>query len=295
LSRPPFARLGPLVVALAAGAPASLAVAQDAPDEPANPPGATQPLPLWEIGVFAIGSYQAAYPGSDQRLAKGQVLPYMLWRGPLLRIADGGIGVRAYKTPRYEWTVSATGAFGGGANEVRARAGMPGIGTLVEFGPALKINLGDLVDATRDARVTRLELPLRAVFDVSDDLAHKGWSFEPRLSHTAWRNDTFALSFTGSLLVGDRRLNAMFYGVDPVYAIPGRPAYAAKAGLIATRLGVGLSQRVSDTVRLRWFAQAESVRGAANEGSPLVRAHEDAGVGVSLTWGFWRSDEAGVE
>jgi hypothetical protein len=284
-----------VATALAACAVVPLAAAQDAPDEPASAPGPNQPLPLWEIGAFAIGGWQAAYPGSDQRIAKGQLLPYALWRGPVLRVGDGGIGVRAYKTPRYEWSVSATGAFGGGANEVRARDGMPAIGTLVELGPALKVNLGDFFVAGRDPRVTRLELPIRAVFDVSDDLAHKGWTFEPRLSHTAWRNETLALSFTGSLLVGDRRLNQMFYGVDPAYAVAGRPAYAAKAGLIATRLGVGLGQRVSDTVRLRWFAQVESVRGAANEGSPLVRAHEDAGVGVSLTWGFWRSDEPGVE
>lgn len=293
--RYPLAGAGRLVAALAAIALLPPAAAQDAPDEPLGAPDAGQPLPLWEVGAFAIGSYQAPYPGSDQQLAKGKLLPYGLWRGPVLRVADGGIGLRAYKTPRYEWSVSATGAFGGGANEVRARAGMPAIGTLVEFGPALKINLGDFLDARRDPRATRLELPLRAVFDVSDDLSHQGWSFEPRLTHAVWRNDTLALSFTTSLLVGDRALNRLFYGVDEAYAIPGRPAYAAKAGLIATRIGVGLAQRVSDTVRLRWFAQLESVRGAANEASPLVRVHEDGGVGVSLTWGFWRSDRPGVE
>ncbi len=295
MSRFPIAGAGRLAAALAAIALLPPAAAQDAPDEPVGSPNANRPLPLWEIGAFAIGSYQTPYPGSDQQLAKGQLLPYALWRGPVLRVADGGIGVRAYKTPRYEWSVSATGAFGGGANEVRARAGMPAIGTLVEFGPALKVNLGDFLDAKRDPRATRLELPVRAVFDVTHDLSHEGWSFEPRLSHTAWRNDTLALSFTTSLLVGDRALNHMFYGVDEAYAIPGRPAYAARAGLIATRFGVGLAQRVSDTVRLRWFAQVESVRGAANESSPLVRVHEDGGVGLSLTWGFWRSDEPGVE
>jgi hypothetical protein len=46
---------------------------------------------------------------------------------------------------------------------------------------------------------------------------------------------------------------------------------------------------------MQYFAQLETVRGAANEESPLVRSKQDAGIGVSLIWGAWHSDEAGVE
>ena len=288
----PPGRLG-AAVALVAAVLASPVAAQDAPDDPVASSG-TPAAPLWEAGLFGVTSYAGAYPGSDQTIPTFLALPYALYRGPVFRVADGGVGVRAYKTPRVEWVVSATGAFGGGANQVHARDGMPSIGFLVEFGPALKVNLGDLFDAARDPRKTRLDLPLRAVFDVSH-LSHEGWSFEPRLSHSLWANDTLALGATASLLVGDRSLNHLFYGVDPIYATPDRPAYGAKAGLIASRLGINLNQRVSDSVRLHWFAQIESVRGAANIGSPLVRAHEDGGIGVSLTWRLWHSDDPGVE
>ena len=41
--------------------------------------------------------------------------------------------------------------------------------------------------------------------------------------------------------------------------------------------------------------QLETVRGAANEASPLVRRKQDAGLGVSATWGLWRSTQVGVE
>ena len=44
---------------------------------------------------------------------------------------------------------------------------MPDIGTLVQFGPVPRINLGDLIDPSRDARKTRLEIPVRAVFDAT--------------------------------------------------------------------------------------------------------------------------------
>ena len=278
-----------------AGGGARLACAQDAPDEPTGPPDLDEPLPLWEIGAFAIGGYQPAYPGSDQNLARARLLPYAIYRGSILRLEGGSVGVRALRTPRYEWDVSATGSFGASANQVRVRAGMAGIGTLVEIGPAWRINLGDLIDPRRDARLTRLELPIRAVFDANDRLAHRGRTFEPRLSHTAWRGASAALVFSASALFGDRLLNHLFYGVDPAYVTADRPAYAAKGGLIALRLGASLRQRVSSAVRLQWFTQVETVRGAANESSPLVRSRQEAGFGASLTWGIWQSTQTGVE
>jgi MipA family protein len=260
--------------------------------EPATP---KEPLPLWEIGAIAIAAYQPAYPGSDQDLARVRVLPFGIYRGSLIRADGNGIGVRAFRTPRFEWDISGSGSFGSSANKVRARAGMPSIGTLVEIGPALKINLGDLLDAKRDTRLTQLEIPIRAVFDISDSFAHRGWTFEPRLSHTAWTGQTFALVVSASTLFADRSLNHLYYGVDAPYATADRPAYDASAGLVATRLNASLRHRINSTLRLQYFAQLETVRGAANEASPLVRSKQDAGIGVSLIWGVWHSTASGTE
>ena len=260
--------------------------------EPAQP---KEPLPLWELGLVGIAADQPAYPGSDQNIARVRVLPFGLYRGSLLRVEGSGIGLRAVHTPRFEWDVSGAGAFGSASNRVHARAGMRGIGTLVEIGPALKINLGDLVEPKRDPHLTQLELPVRAVFDVNDGFAHHGWSFEPRLSHTAWSGGSFTLVVSAGALFGDRSLNSLYYGVDAPYATAQRPAYDARAGLIATRLNASLRQKINPTLRLQYFAQFETVRGAANESSPLVRSKQDAGFGVSLIWGVWQSEQAGVE
>ncbi len=260
--------------------------------EPAKP---KEPLPLWELGLVGIAADQPAYPGSDQNIARVRVLPFGLYRGSLLRVEGSGIGLRAVRTPRFEWDVSGAGAFGSASNKVHARAGMRGIGTLVEIGPALKINLGDLVEPKRDPHLTQLELPLRAVFDVNDGFAHHGWTFEPRLSHTAWGGGSFTLAVSAGALFGDRSLNSLYYGVDAPYATTQRPAYEARAGLIATRLNASLRQKINPTLRLQYFVQLETVRGAANESSPLVRSKQDAGFGVSLIWGVWQSEQAGVE
>ena len=260
--------------------------------EPAKP---KEPLPLWELGLAGIAAYQPAYPGSDQDIARVRVLPFGIYRGSLIRADGNGIGLRALHTPRFEWDISGAGSFGSNANKVHVREGMPSIGTLVEIGPALKVNLGDLVEPKRDPHLTQLELPVRAVFDVSDSFAHRGWTFEPRLSHTAWTGNSFALVVSASALFGDRSLNHLYYGVDAPYATADRPAYDASAGLVATRLNASLRHKISSTLRLQYFAQVETVRGAANEASPLVRSKQDAGIGVSLIWGVWHSSESGVE
>ena len=104
----PPGRLG-AAVALVAAVLASPVAAQDAPDDPVASSG-TPAAPLWEAGLFGVTSYAGAYPGSDQTIPTFLALPYALYRGPVFRVADGGVGVRAYKTPRVVWVVSATGA-----------------------------------------------------------------------------------------------------------------------------------------------------------------------------------------
>ena len=171
-----FFRTAGVAVMLAAVLPASTQAQETAADaavanEPAKP---KERLPLWELGLVGIAADQPAYPGSDQNIARVRVLPFGLYRGSLLRVEGSGIGLRAVHTPRFEWDVSGAGAFGSASNKVHAREGMRGIGTLVEIGPALKINLGDLADARRDPHLTQLELPVRAVFDVNHGLGHRG-------------------------------------------------------------------------------------------------------------------------
>jgi len=292
-----FFRTAGVAAVLAAALLASTQAQETAADtavatEPVKP---KERLPLWELGLVGIAADQPAYPGSDQNIARVRVLPFGLYRGSLLRVEGGGIGLRAVRTPRFEWDVSGAGAFGSASNKVHAREGMRGIGTLVEIGPALKINLGDLVEPKRDPHLTQLELPVRAVFDVNDGFAHHGWSFEPRLSHTAWSGSSFTLVVSAGALFGDRSLNSLYYGVDAPYATAQRPAYDARGGLIATRLNASLRQKINPTLRLQYFAQFETVRGAANESSPLVRSKQDVGFGVSLIWGVWQSEQSGVE
>jgi outer membrane scaffolding protein for murein synthesis (MipA/OmpV family) len=236
---------------------------------------------LWEVGALAAGISQQAYPGSDERVQRATLLPFVVYRGRVLRAEGDTAGLRAIKTENFELNVGVSGSFGAGGQGLQARRGMPSLGTLLEFGPRARWRLG----AAPGGGQWRLELPVRAVFDVSDSFAHRGWTLEPEITWdrrlAGWR-----VSLSGSAIFGDARLADTFYGVAPAYAVAGRPAYDARAGLLALRLATGFMKDLSPDWRLFGFARVDSVHGAANRTSPLVRQDSGAtvGLGVSYTW-----------
>ena len=275
LPLPPRARLLRLACATAAGllACAGPALAQS--------PRADAGQPLWELGVLSAGISQQAYPGSDEQVRRATLLPFGIYRGRLLRADGNTAGLRAVKTDSFELDIGFSGAFGAGGRGLAARQGMPRLGTLLEFGPRARWRLGDAPLGGR----WRADLPLRAVLDVSDGFGSRGWSLEPELTWER-RQGGWRLSVSGSAILADRKLADTFYGVAPAEAIAGRPAYEAKAGLVALRPATGFLRELSPDWRLFGFARIDTVHGAANRDSPLVRQTTGAtvGLGVSYTW-----------
>ena len=238
--------------------------------------------PLWELGVLGMGVSQQAYPGADQRINRGLALPYLVYRGELLRADRETIGLRALKTPTFELDVGFAGAFGASSDRIDARQGMRELGTLVEVGPRLKWNLGD----GPAGGTWRAKLPLRAVFDLSDGFAHRGMSFEPELVYERRSQGGWRYNVSVGAIVGDSKLADTFYGVSGAEATLQRPAYTARSGLVGWRLGTSVSRNLTPDWVLFGFARLDSVAGAANRNSPLVRQTTGAtvGLGVSYTW-----------
>ncbi len=242
------------------------------------------PQPLWEAGLAAFGTQAPAYPGARQRTSNAIVLPYLLYRGRVLRAEQGTVGVRAARTESMELDIGFAGSFGSAASDNDARRGLPNIGTLVEFGPRLRWRLGPAFGGQLGAAV-----PLRGVFDLNNRFEYRGLALEPSLSWGT-RAAGFNLGASVGLLIADERLADTFYGVAPVYATATRPAYVAKAGLVATRLSFNASRRLHRDWVVFGFARVDSVRGARNEDSPLVDKTQGTAVGVGVSWTFARSD-----
>ena len=257
-----------------------------APQDAAPPP-----LPLWEVGLFGFGVSQMAYPGAAERTRRAFALPFAIYRGRYLRVDESTVGVRALNTPTVELDIGLSGSFGASSNAVEIRRGMPSLGTLFEFGPRLRLNLPAPLPASR----LRLTLPLRAVLDVSAQFRSRGVSFEPELEFSQRLAGGTRVGAKLGLILGDRALNEHLYGVAPQYVAAGRPAYAGQAGLIAKRLSVSSATPLSRDWDVFTFARYDSVSGAANQASPLVRSAGGATVGVGLAWTFWRSDRLAAE
>ena len=260
----------------------ALAHAEEAP----APEVARGDLPLWEAGVFGVGLSQLAYPGADQQIKRALVLPYLVYRGKVLRADDEGAGLRAVGTEHFELDVSITGSFGNGSKPVAARQGMRRLGTLVEIGPVGRWFLNGR--GARD-RIS-LELPVRGVFDAGDQLRRQGVSLEPELGlERRVKPGEWGYGLSAGARFGDRRLGSAFYEVLPGEALPDRPAYAARGGLITWRLNSTVMRELTPELRLVAFSRIESVSGAANRAGPLVKQTVGYSYGIGLTYAFARS------
>ena len=243
-------------------------------------------LPLWEAGVFGGTAVTPAYPGASERSTRTLALPFLIYRGDVLRADRSGVGARLLNTDRLDGDIGFALSLPARSSDVPARRGMPDLGTLVEFGPRLKIKLAE---PSPNSRV-RLELPLRAVIEARGGLHHQGATFEPRLAYTVadpqgrWHVDT-ALS----AVLGNRGINDYFYGVERQFATAARPAYAAKSGLMLTRLGLGGSYLLHRDWRAFAFLRYDNYAGAANRDSPLLRQNSGTSAGIGLMWTWQRS------
>lgn len=243
------------------------------------------PQRLWEVGGVALGISQQAYPGSDQQVNRGLALPYFLYRGRVLRADRDTAGLRALRTERFELDLGVAGAFAARSQEITARQGMPDLGTLVEFGPRLKIQLGQHPGGAQ----WQLRLPLRGVFDLDQRAASRGLVFEPEIQFQRRSGGPWSYAVSLGAIVADQRLARTFYSVDPAFARPDRPVYTARAGLVAWRLAASTSREIGPDWRVFGYARLNTVQGAANQASPLVRQRGGASVGLGLAYTWLRS------
>lgn len=270
--------VGPLLAALVSIAAAGNAAAQAAPEA----------LPLWELGVAGGAATTPAYPGSSDRTRRGLLLPMIVYRGEVFRSDQGGIGARLVNSDRYEFDIGLAGSLPADSDDVAARAGMPDLGTLLEFGPRLKIKLANPSPSTRLA----IELPLRAVIEARNGFRQQGFTFEPELTYNvAGPRGLWTMGLNLSLVAGDSKINRYFYEVAPAFATAQRPAYQADAGLMLVRVGASASRKLGPDVRMFGFARYDSYASAANKDSPLMRRNNGISAGLGFSWTLKRSAE----
>jgi outer membrane scaffolding protein for murein synthesis (MipA/OmpV family) len=247
---------------------------------------------LWEAGVAGFGFSGPAYPGASDTVNRGLVLPWIIYRGPVLRADGGSVGARVAKTRDLELDIGFAGALSARSTDVTVRQGMPDLGFLIEFGPRVRYTLAR---PSSDSLV-RLDVPLRGVFELKNGFTYRGLAFEPRLSFDKRAIGAgWGFSANTSLNFGNQEFNEYLYGVPTQFATPTRGAYQAKAGLIAPRVQLTASRRLTDDVRLFAFTRLDFAGSGVNRDSPLHVKDSGASFGLGLVWTLGRSSERAVD
>jgi outer membrane scaffolding protein for murein synthesis (MipA/OmpV family) len=252
--------------------------------------GATDPaptgLPLWEVGLIGGAVSTPAYPASDQRNQRALALPFLVYRGEVLRADRNGVGARLLHTDRVEFDIGFAASLPASSNDIALRQGMPDLGTLIEFGPRLNMLLAQPAPGQRFS----LELPLRAVLEFNAGVRQVGYALEPKLAYEWQQRGDWRLRGALSLVMGDQALNRYFYAVPSASATTSRPAYDAQAGLIGSRIGLDAIQRLGPDMNLFAFARYDWHDAASNRASPLFAQSQGSSIGLALTWTLGRSE-----
>jgi outer membrane protein len=247
--------------------------------------------PLWEIGVIGGGGTLPDYPAADQNHARGLALPYAVYRGPVLRVGDGGIiRGKLIDTRRIEFNLALDGSFPADSEDNEAREGMPDLDTLLEAGPRL---IFKFLPPDWDKELNA-SIAARAVFstDLPINWRYQGFVINPRLSYGDERFHEGRLRLGASIgpLFGFGGLNRYFYEVQPQFARPGRREYDADGGYIGTELSLSVSWLPFSRVRLFSGVQLGYFNWSANENSPLHRDGLNLTAGAGLRLAIFQSE-----
>jgi outer membrane scaffolding protein for murein synthesis (MipA/OmpV family) len=229
------------------------------------------------------------YRGSDERNTLVLPIPYLIYRGEVLRADRQGLRGLLFESERVELDVSVNGSIPVKSADNAARRGMPDLDPTVEIGPSLNLTL---LGSERERTQLQLRLPVRGVF--ATDLSHvntQGVVFEPKLNFDlrlrqggqGWRAGVGA----GPIFVSDQYAQ-YFYSVAPAYATPQRPAYSPAGGYAGTQATFSLTWRGGPW----WvgvFARQDWLKGASFEDSPLVKSDRAFAAGFAFAYVFARS------
>lgn len=255
------------------------------------PGGHAYHLPLWELGI-GVGALNAPhYRGSKTEANIFLPVPYAIYRGDILRVdREEGIRGLIYRSEHLNLDMSFAGNIPVPDAEDSARAGMPGLDLLVEFGPELEINLWRSEKRNQNLW---FNIPYRFVFSVGDPLMqYQGWTLSPYINYKLNVRQSNALIrysiSVGPIFAGSKYHN-YFYEVNPEYVTPERQIYHADSGYSGSRITVSVA-RNAKRYFAGIFARYDNLDNAVFADSPLVETSDYFIFGFAFAWIFVTSD-----
>jgi len=243
--------------------------------------------PRWAFGV-GLG-YVAGhdYPASANKNRRLIGLPFFVYRGPVLRVGDGGVGAVAIEKPRFRFDMSVSASLNANSADNELRQGMPDLDYLLELGPRLVARLYKSESAAGATTEVNVSLKTRAVLATDfRQLDHTGWVWGGSL--TARRGNLFGSRWTAfaslSTLWGSKRIQAYFYDVPDAFATENRQSFTARSGYLGSRVFTGAAATFDKRLRVFAGLQFGLYAGAANRASPLFESTESIGAAIGIVY-----------
>ena len=189
-----------------------------------------------------------------------------------------------------EWELSGGGSLSSNSKG-GARSGMPNLDYLLEVGPKAKITVAKPTDSSRLSVDVALREAISTNF--SSRLRSQGALFEPDVAYE--ERAIFGSQWSGRASIGAQfataSLQRYYYEVEPQYALPGRPAYDARAGYWGATLSLTAFRQVTRSFTVFVGLDVDNYDGAANVDSPLLRTRNDLGVALGFAWSIGQSKQ----
>lgn len=239
-------------------------------------------LPLWEAGLGVAPLSLPEYRGSSRQRQYLLPLPYLVYRGDVLRVDRGGMRALFIDTTRLELDFSIGGMVPVRSSDDGPRTGMPDLDPMLEAG----VSVGWILAQPEFGKI-RLRLPLRAGIAISlDSFKHQGWKAEPQLHfESPDSRDRWNVSLATGPVFADRRYHNYYYRVGEEFATPERPAYEARGGYSGWHFVAAASRRL-ENVWIGAFLRYDDLSGSRFQDSPLVETRRAVMGGLGIAWIF---------
>jgi MipA family protein len=243
--------------------------------------------PKWEIGVGSVFYTQPDYVGSDEYRFHPIPFPWIVYRGPVLRLDRESIQTKIFGTDFVKLDLSASGQVPVDSNDNDRRHGMPDLDWIAQIGPSLQFP----VTQSDDGRHTlEVDVPLRVALAIdTDNFSYEGLVASPKLRYR-YEPEGWRVEANAGLEFGSNDYNEYIYGVAAKYATPTRRAYGADGGYAGLRFSAGVS-RYFGPIYAGVFARYVNISGATFEDSPLVGTSSAFMGGLAIGWVWFKSDE----
>ncbi len=237
----------------------------------------------WELGL-GIGAVSGPdYRGSDEYRTFISPIPYVVYRGKIIRTDRDGVRGNFLRTDQYEFTFSASASITPDADKNELREDMPELGSTLELGPSFNINLtGD-----NFAHGWHAQIPWRAVFALgADESGYIGSVFQPQLVYRTKLGD-WALNYRAGIMFASDDYHDYYYNVEQEYVTETRAYFNADGGYSGWNNQIALSRSFNTNginTRLALFVRYDNISGTDFTNSALVKTRDVYRGGVAFIW-----------